>query len=52
MHDLNRLRSCLGAMAQSKGDQGPNDTPIKSDLDTATSLGRRVAETVRQRQPV
>jgi hypothetical protein len=39
-------------MAQSNGDEGPNDTPIKSDLDTAAYLGQRVAETVRRRLPV
>lgn len=46
VHDLNRLGSWLGAMAQSNGDQGPDDTPIKSDLETASYLGQRVAETV------
>jgi len=51
VHDLNRLGSWLGAMAQSNGDQGPNDTPIKSDLDTAAHLGQRVAETVRRLRP-
>ena len=51
VHDLNRLGSWLGAMAQSNGDQGPDDTPITSDLETATYLGRRVAETVRRLQP-
>jgi NAD(P)H dehydrogenase (quinone) len=48
VRDLNRLGSWLGAMAQSNGDQGPDDTPIKSDLDTAAYLGQRVAETVRR----
>jgi NAD(P)H dehydrogenase (quinone) len=52
VHDLNRLGSWLGAMAQSNGDQGPDDTPIKSDLDTAAYLGQRVAETVRRLQAV
>lgn len=51
VHDLNRLGSWLGAMAQSNGDQGPDDTPIKSDLDTAVYLGQRVAETVRRLKP-
>jgi multimeric flavodoxin WrbA len=51
VHDLNRLGSWLGAMAQSNGDQGPDDSPIKSDLDTAAHLGQRVAETVRRFQP-
>ncbi|WP_200868025.1 flavodoxin family protein [Pseudomonas syringae] len=44
--DLNRLGSWLGAMAQSNGDQGPDETPIQSDLHTAAYLGQRVAETV------
>ncbi|MEO5796907.1 MAG: flavodoxin family protein [Rhodoferax sp.] len=48
VHDLNRLGSWLGAMAQSNGDQGPEDTPMKSDLDTAAYLGQRVAATVRR----
>jgi len=48
VHDLNRLGSWLGAMAQSNGDQGPDDVPIQSDLDTAAYLGQRVAETVRR----
>jgi multimeric flavodoxin WrbA len=51
VHDLNRLGSWLGAMAQSNGDQGPDDTPIQSDLDTAAYLGQRVAETLRRLQP-
>ena len=51
VHDLNRLGSWLGAMAQSNGDQGPDDAPITSDLETAAHLGRRVAETVRRLQP-
>ncbi|AXV81658.1 flavodoxin family protein [Ralstonia solanacearum] len=50
VQDLNRLGSWLGAMAQSNGDQGPDDAPIKSDLDTAAYLGQRVAETVRRIQ--
>lgn len=51
VYDLNRLGSWLGAMAQSNGDQGPDDTPIQSDLETAAHLGQRVAETVRRLQP-
>lgn len=51
VHDLNRLGSWLGAMAQSNGDQGPDDTPIQSDLDTAAYLGQRVAEMLRRLQP-
>ncbi|MDB0529635.1 flavodoxin family protein [Ralstonia solanacearum] len=51
VHDLNRLGSWLGAMAQSNGDQGPDDTPIRSDLDTAAYLGQRVAKTLRRLQP-
>jgi NAD(P)H dehydrogenase (quinone) len=46
VNDLNRLGSWLGAMAQSNGDQGPEQTPIQSDLDTAAYLGQRVAQTV------
>ena len=45
VHDLNRLGSWLGAMAQSNGDQGPEQAPIQSDLDTAAYLGQRVART-------
>jgi multimeric flavodoxin WrbA len=52
VHDLNRLGSWLGAMAQSNGDQGADDTPIQSDLDTAAYLGQRVAEIVRRLQLV
>ena len=52
VHDLNRLGSWLGAMAQSNGDQGPDDTPIRSDLETAAYLGQRVAKTVRRLQSV
>ena len=48
VNDLNRLGSWLGAMAQSNGDQGPGETPIQSDLDTAAYLGERVARTVRR----
>jgi multimeric flavodoxin WrbA len=48
VHDINRLGSWLGAMAQSNGDQGPDATPIDSDLKTAAHLGRRVAEITRQ----
>lgn len=42
--DLNRHGSWLGAMAQSNNDQGPDLTPIESDLRTASYLGRRVTE--------
>jgi len=48
VHDLNRHGSWLGAMAQSNVDEAPNITPIKSDLETATHLGRRVAEIARR----
>jgi multimeric flavodoxin WrbA len=51
VHDLNRLGSWLGAMAQSNGDQGPDEAPTESDLETAAYLGERVAETVRRLQP-
>ncbi len=43
VHDLNRLGSYLGAMAQANADQG-SDAMLQSDLDTAAHLGRRVAE--------
>jgi len=43
VEDLNRLGSYLGAMAQSKADQGPEQGPIASDLKTAEHLGARVA---------
>ena len=52
VHDLNRLGSWLGAMAQSNGDQGPEQAPIQSDLETASYLGQRVAETVRRLKPI
>jgi NAD(P)H dehydrogenase (quinone) len=42
--DLNRLGASLGAMAQSNVDQGPDDGPTQSDLETARRLGQRVAE--------
>ncbi|HEX9852710.1 MAG TPA: flavodoxin family protein [Woeseiaceae bacterium] len=42
--DLNRLGSCLGAMAQSNIDQAAEIVPPDSDLETARRLGRRVAE--------
>lgn len=41
-HELNRLGSWLGAMAQSNVDQGAEEI-IESDLLTAEHLGRRVA---------
>ena len=41
--DLNRLGSALGAMAQSNVDEGADVTPPESDLETARSLGARVA---------
>ena len=42
--DLNRLGSWLGAMAQSDNDLSPELAPGPSDLRTAETLGRRVAE--------
>ncbi len=42
--DLNRLGACLGAMAQSNVDVGPDDGPTAADLDSARGLGQRVAE--------
>jgi multimeric flavodoxin WrbA len=47
-HDLNRLGSFIGAMAQSPSDLGPDDAPGDTDLRTAEHLGRRVAETTVQ----
>lgn len=44
VHDLNRLGSWLGAMAQSNVDEGPELAPLDSDLRTASHLGKRVAE--------
>ncbi|MEC5319323.1 flavodoxin family protein [Brenneria populi subsp. brevivirga] len=41
--ELNRVGGWLGAMAYSK-DESPELSPINSDLDTATYLGKRVAE--------
>ncbi|QGY32421.1 flavodoxin family protein [Pantoea cypripedii] len=45
--ELNRVGSWLGAMAFSK-DESPELSPIKSDLDTARYLGKRVAELTQQ----
>jgi multimeric flavodoxin WrbA len=45
VNELNRLGSWLGAMAQSNGDEGPDRSPIESDLKTAAYLGQRVATT-------
>lgn len=45
VHDLNRLGSYSGAMAQANSDQGA-EAMLDSDLATASALGRRVAETV------
>lgn len=45
VNDLNRHGSWLGVMTQSNNDQGADLTPIRSDLDTASYLGRRVALT-------
>jgi NAD(P)H dehydrogenase (quinone) len=42
-HDLNRLGSFTGAMAQSYGDVGADQAPPEADLVTARALGRRVA---------
>ncbi len=41
--EMNRVGGWLGAMAYSK-DESPELSPIKSDLDTAHYLGKRVAE--------
>ena len=48
--EQNRIGGWLGAMAQSN-DESPELSPIASDLQTATHLGRRVAETARRLQP-
>jgi len=42
--DLNRIGSYLGAMAQSNVDQGADVAPPASDHETASLLGKRVAE--------
>ncbi|MCO4812495.1 MAG: flavodoxin family protein [Gammaproteobacteria bacterium] len=42
--DLNRLGASLGAMAQSNVDEAADVVPPKADLDTARSLGERVAK--------
>jgi multimeric flavodoxin WrbA len=47
-HDLNRIGSWLGAMAQANKDQGPEIVPPASDLLTAEALGRRVASVTKQ----
>lgn len=47
----NRIGGWLGAMAQSD-DVSPEQSPIASDLQTAAHLGQRVAETMRNFQPV
>ena len=46
--DLNRLGSCLGAMAQSNVDEGPDKCPSDADLQTARRLGQRVAESAKR----
>jgi NAD(P)H dehydrogenase (quinone) len=45
--ELNRVGGWLGAMAFSK-DESPELSPIKSDLDTAQHLGKRVAKLSQQ----
>lgn len=42
--DLNRIGSYLGAMAQSNIDLGSDAAPPRSDRETASVLGQRVAE--------
>ena len=42
--DLNRLGASLGAMAQSNVDESAEVVPPQADLDTARSLGERVAK--------
>jgi multimeric flavodoxin WrbA len=48
--DMNRVGGWLGAMAQSD-DASPEVTPPDSDLQTATYLGERVAQTALRMQP-
>lgn len=43
-NDLNRMGSSLGAYAQSDSDLGADIVPPKGDLDTASYLGKSVAE--------
>jgi NAD(P)H dehydrogenase (quinone) len=45
--EMNRVGGWLGAMAFSK-DESPELSPIKSDLDAAQHLGKRVAELTQQ----
>lgn len=42
--DLNRMGGFLGAYAQSDADVGADIAPPQGDLDTASHLGKRVAE--------
>ena len=44
VEDLNRLGASLGAMAQSNVDESAEVVPPQADLDTARSLGERVAK--------
>jgi multimeric flavodoxin WrbA len=44
VNDINRLGGWMGAMAQSNVDQGPDVAPPANDLETASLLGKRVAE--------
>ncbi|MHB8645502.1 MAG: flavodoxin family protein [Thermomicrobiales bacterium] len=46
--DVNRLGSFLGLMAQSNGDQGPDDAPPASDRITAERFGRRIGDAARR----
>lgn len=46
IHDLNRLGSWVGAMAQSNIDEGPDKAPAPSDLKTAEHLGARVVKVI------
>ncbi|OWV80626.1 NADPH-dependent FMN reductase [Rhizobium sp. R635] len=50
--DLNRLGSWLGVMTQSNVDQSSDVAPIRSDLDTASYLGKRVALTAGRFKPL
>ncbi|MBW9107451.1 flavodoxin family protein [Paraburkholderia phenoliruptrix] len=50
-NDLNRHGSWLGVMTQSNTDQSADLTPGRSDLDTASYLGKRVAQTAGRFNP-
>ncbi|GAB7551480.1 hypothetical protein NRB_09780 [Novosphingobium sp. 11B] len=49
---LNRYGSCLGVMTQSNNDQCADVTPIRSDLDTASYVCKRIVLTTDRFTPV